>query len=121
MPTLNISFAPVIQADAVGRVHISIILSTTVWAHPQSSCWKKPTYTLTLMSGFDQPRRYTVAVHNVTESEAPDTPAETEKLLMEFLSEFRVGNEFIYRSVYQPSQFSSSKLPTERSCGPTVF
>ena len=49
------------------------------------------------MSGFDANRVYTVSVHEVPEAVAPDSPAETEKLLLEFLLQYRIGEEFIYR------------------------
>ena len=49
------------------------------------------------MSGFDADRLYNVAIHDGPQPVAPDSPAETEKLLLEFLLQYRVGGEFIYR------------------------
>lgn len=51
------------------------------------------------MSGFDQARTYTVTVQDAPTPETPETKSEIEDLLMSFLSEFRLGNEFIYRCV----------------------
>ncbi|PSR80733.1 hypothetical protein PHLCEN_2v6649 [Hermanssonia centrifuga] len=49
------------------------------------------------MSGFDADRVYSIAIHDAPDPVAPETPSETEKLLLEFLLQFRVGGEFIYR------------------------
>ncbi|KAJ3548334.1 hypothetical protein NM688_g5310 [Phlebia brevispora] len=49
------------------------------------------------MSGFDADRVYNVSVHDLPDAVSPDTPSETEKLLLEFLLQYRVGGEFIYR------------------------
>ncbi|EIM83486.1 MCM-domain-containing protein [Stereum hirsutum FP-91666 SS1] len=49
------------------------------------------------MSGFDADRVFSVAVHDHFASPAPDSPAGIEKLLLEFLLQYRVGGEFIYR------------------------
>ncbi|KAF4623441.1 hypothetical protein D9613_001673 [Agrocybe pediades] len=49
------------------------------------------------MSGFDQNRVYSVSVHDLPAATSPDTPSETEKLLVDFILSFRVGGEFIYR------------------------
>lgn len=49
------------------------------------------------MSGFDGDRIYSVAVHDAPAAVSPDSPSETEKLLLEFLLQYRVGGEFIYR------------------------
>ena len=49
------------------------------------------------MSGFDADRVYNIAVHDGPQAVSPDSPAETEKLLLEFLLQYRVGGEFIYR------------------------
>ncbi|KAF9481040.1 ATP dependent DNA helicase [Pholiota conissans] len=49
------------------------------------------------MSGFDQNRVYSVSVHDLPPAAAPDSPSETEKLLVDFILSFRVGGEFIYR------------------------
>ena len=49
------------------------------------------------MSGFDANRVYSVSVHDVPAATSPDSPSETEKLLFEFIQQFRVGSEFVYR------------------------
>ncbi|KAF8202944.1 MCM-domain-containing protein [Pholiota molesta] len=49
------------------------------------------------MSGFDVNRVYSVSVHDLPPAAAPDSPSETEKLLIDFILSFRVGGEFIYR------------------------
>jgi DNA replication licensing factor MCM5 len=51
------------------------------------------------MSGFDADRVYSVAVHDKPGPIAPENPSETEKLFLEFLLQYRVGGEFIYRSI----------------------
>ena len=53
------------------------------------------------MSGFDADRVYSVRTQNTREPEGPPLqyPSQTEKLLLDFLLQYRVGNEFIYRSV----------------------
>ena len=51
------------------------------------------------MSGFDANRVYSVSVHDVPAATSPDSPSETEKLLFEFIQQFRVGGEFVYRYV----------------------
>ncbi|KAJ8514928.1 hypothetical protein ONZ45_g7590 [Pleurotus djamor] len=49
------------------------------------------------MSGFDANHVYTVSVHDLPAATSPDSPAETEKLLLEFILQYRIGGEFIYR------------------------
>ena len=49
------------------------------------------------MSGFDADRVFSVSVHDVPEPAGPDSPSQTEKLLLEFLLQYRVGGDFIYR------------------------
>ena len=50
------------------------------------------------MSGFDANRVFTVNVHDPSPvSTSTDTPSQTERLLLEFLLQYRVGGEFIYR------------------------
>ncbi|KIM48342.1 hypothetical protein M413DRAFT_440069 [Hebeloma cylindrosporum] len=49
------------------------------------------------MSGFDANRVYSVSVHDLPAAATPDSPSETEKLLVDFILQFRVGGEFIYR------------------------
>lgn len=48
------------------------------------------------MSGFDVDRVYAVGIHDRPD-DRPDAPSETTKLLNDFLLQFRVGGEFIYR------------------------
>ena len=52
------------------------------------------------MSGFDADRVYSIAVHDAPYPVAPEKPSETERLFLEFLLQYRVGGEFIYRCVY---------------------
>ncbi|KIY51314.1 MCM-domain-containing protein [Fistulina hepatica ATCC 64428] len=49
------------------------------------------------MSGFDRENVYTINIHDVPQPTAPESPSETEKLLLDFLLQYRVGGEFIYR------------------------
>ncbi|EGO02786.1 hypothetical protein SERLA73DRAFT_102769 [Serpula lacrymans var. lacrymans S7.3] len=49
------------------------------------------------MSGFDANQVYTVSVHDIPSSSSPETPSQSEKLLLDFLLQYRVGGEFIYR------------------------
>ncbi|KAI9444999.1 MCM-domain-containing protein [Lactarius indigo] len=51
------------------------------------------------MSGFDADRVYSVSVHqNANPSSfSTESPSETEKLLLDFLLQYRIGGEFIYR------------------------
>lgn len=49
------------------------------------------------MSGFDADQVYTVAAHDAPPAVSPDSPSETEKLLLDFLLQYRLGGEFIYR------------------------
>jgi len=49
------------------------------------------------MSGFDQDPVYSVYSRDTIPASVPDTPSDTEKLFLEFLSQYRVGGEFIYR------------------------
>ncbi|KAN0100809.1 MCM2/3/5 family domain containing protein [Tylopilus felleus] len=50
------------------------------------------------MSGFDANRVFTVNVHDPSPASiSTDTPSQTEKLLLEFLLQYRVGGDFIYR------------------------
>ncbi|KAF7978919.1 hypothetical protein HWV62_44452 [Athelia sp. TMB] len=51
------------------------------------------------MSGFDQDHLYNVNVHTPQAATSPDSPSETEKLLLDFLLQYRVGGEFIYRDM----------------------
>jgi DNA replication licensing factor MCM5 len=50
------------------------------------------------MSGFDADRVYSVSVHqNANTSFSTESPSDTEKLLLDFLLQYRIGGEFIYR------------------------
>ncbi|KAJ7071508.1 MCM-domain-containing protein [Mycena amicta] len=49
------------------------------------------------MSGFDLDRSFTVNAHDPPSAISPDSPSETEKLLLDFLLQFRLGGEFVYR------------------------
>ena len=49
------------------------------------------------MSGFDLDRSFTVNAHDPASAISPDSPSETEKLLLDFLRQFRLGGEFVYR------------------------
>ncbi|KAI0281595.1 MCM-domain-containing protein [Russula aff. rugulosa BPL654] len=49
------------------------------------------------MSGFDADRVYSVSVHQNAPSFSTESPSETEKLLLDFLLQYRLGGEFIYR------------------------
>ena len=49
------------------------------------------------MSGFDADRIYSIGVYDTPEAVVPDKPSETERLLQEFLLQYRVGGDFIYR------------------------
>ena len=60
--------------------------------HPTSSISH-----LTTMSGFDANRVYSVAVHDAAEPQSIEQPSEIERMLFEFLLQYRVGGEFIYR------------------------
>ena len=61
------------------------------------------------MSGFDADRIFSVAVHDAPEPVGPEKPSETEKLLQEFLLQYRVGSDFIYRRVL----YTQSALKTD--------
>ena len=54
-----------------------------------------------IMSGFDADRTYSVRTQNNKEPTGPalELPSQTEKLLLEFLLQYRVGGDFIYRFV----------------------
>ena len=49
------------------------------------------------MSGFDADRVYSVSVYQNAPSFSTESPSETEKLLLDFLLQYRLGGEFIYR------------------------
>ncbi|KAH9982684.1 MCM2/3/5 family-domain-containing protein [Lactifluus volemus] len=49
------------------------------------------------MSGFDADRVYSISVHQNSPSYSTESPSETEKLLLDFLLQYRLGGEFTYR------------------------
>lgn len=49
------------------------------------------------MAGFDANAVYSVQAHDAPPSISVDIPSEAEKLLVDFLLKFRIGEEFIYR------------------------
>jgi len=49
------------------------------------------------MSGFDADLVYSVSVYQNAPSFSTDSPSETEKLLLDFLLQYRLGGEFTYR------------------------
>ncbi|KAI0274853.1 ATP dependent DNA helicase [Gloeopeniophorella convolvens] len=49
------------------------------------------------MSGFDADRVYSVSVYPNAPSFSTESPSETEKLLLDFLLQYRLGGEFTYR------------------------
>lgn len=65
-------------------------------------------FTRAAMSGFDADRVYSVSVHQNAPSFSTDSPSETEKLLLDFLLQYRLGGEFIYRYASLPPVISSS-------------
>ena len=67
------------------------------------------------MSGFDANRVFTVNVHDPSPvSTSTDTPSQTEKLLLEFLLQYRVGGDFIYRFAPPPSTRIRSHCASDR-------
>ncbi|KIM67099.1 hypothetical protein SCLCIDRAFT_108528 [Scleroderma citrinum Foug A] len=49
------------------------------------------------MSGFDANHVFAVSVRDQPTATTTDTPSQTEKLLLDFLLQYRVGGEFVYR------------------------
>ncbi|KAG1716329.1 hypothetical protein ID866_813 [Astraeus odoratus] len=49
------------------------------------------------MSGFDANHVFSVSVRDQPPATTTETPSQTEKLLLEFLLQYRVGGEFLYR------------------------
>jgi len=49
------------------------------------------------MSGFDANHVFAVSVRDQPAATTTDTPSQTEKLLFDFLLQYRVGGEFVYR------------------------
>jgi DNA replication licensing factor MCM5 len=66
------------------------------------------------MSGFDADHIYNVSVHDPPAATSPESASETEKLLLEFLLQYRVGGEFIYRLVSICERVLSSKCLLQR-------
>lgn len=66
------------------------------------------------MSGFDADRVFSVTVHDHFAPAAPDSPAGIEKLLLEFLLQYRVGGEFIYRYACQRVDCATLYLTIEQ-------
>ena len=62
---------------------------------------------LATMSGFDADRVFAVRVHDAPPPQDITRPAEVERMLIDFLLEYRVGGEFIYRYVNVSLAFSS--------------
>lgn len=62
------------------------------------------------MSGFDANRVYSIGVHDRPATSAPESASETERLLLDFLLQYRVGGEFIYRSVGLACRGSAESL-----------
>jgi DNA replication licensing factor MCM5 len=52
------------------------------------------------MSGFDADRVYSVAVYRNGPSFSTESPSETEKLMLDFLLQYRLGGEFTYRYAF---------------------
>jgi DNA replication licensing factor MCM5 len=59
------------------------------------------------MSGFDADRVYSVSVHQNAPSFSTESSSETEKLLLDFLLQYRLGGEFTYRYA---SRLSSDRV-----------
>ena len=59
------------------------------------------------MSGFDANRVYSVTVHDAPEPQGIEQPSEIERMLFEFLLQYRIGGEFIYRSVCRKKPWST--------------
>ena len=68
-------------------------------SRPSSAGHHSPDASAT-MSGFDADKVWNVSVHGVPDPTAPEAPSETAKLLYDFLLQYRVGGEFIYRCVW---------------------
>ncbi|KAJ7655204.1 MCM-domain-containing protein [Mycena polygramma] len=49
------------------------------------------------MAHFNTPEVFTVSAHDPPAAVSPESPSETEKLLLDFLLQYRLGGEFIYR------------------------
>ncbi|KAL4069470.1 MCM-domain-containing protein [Scleroderma citrinum] len=49
------------------------------------------------MSGFDANHVFSVSVRDQSATATTDTPSQTEKILFDFLLQYRVGGEFVYR------------------------
>lgn len=58
------------------------------------------------MSGFDLNRTYSVSVHDQPPPSAPESASESERLLLDFLLQYRVGGEFLYRFISTPAMLT---------------
>ena len=58
------------------------------------------------MSGWDANRTFSVTVQDPPEAAVVDSPAKIEQQLLEFLLQYRVGSEFIYRQVLLREEWS---------------
>ena len=59
-----------------------------------------------IMSGFDANRVYSVSTPQRDIPQAADLPSEAEKALLDFIMQYRVGGDFIYRCVVKRLQES---------------
>ena len=75
------------------------------------------------MSGFDADLVYSVSVYQNAPSFSTDSPSETEKLLLDFLLQYRLGGEFTYRyaSVSTRLCLAADSLRSEISFGQIYF
>lgn len=66
------------------------------------------------MSGFDANHVFAVSVRDQPATASTDTPSQTEKLLFDFLLQYRIGGEFVYRYVWgSPSRTRDPIRPAE--------
>jgi DNA replication licensing factor MCM5 len=68
------------------------------------------------MSGFDADHVFSVSRYDERVAAAPDAPSEIERALREFIMQYRVGGQFIYRRVALSSSYGVSHkycIPTE--------
>ena len=61
------------------------------------------------MSGWDADKIYSISVLDRPDPDSPEKPSDTERLLQEFLLQYRVGSDFIYRRVL----YTQSALKTD--------
>ncbi|KAJ7899966.1 MCM-domain-containing protein [Mycena olivaceomarginata] len=62
------------------------------------------------MSHFDTPQVYTVAAQDPPAAVSPDSPSETERLLLDFLLQYRLGGEFIYRDKLRANMLLKQRI-----------